>query len=200
MTERRSGPQPGRLALQAVLWLAFGLTWPAAAAEFSLDALLQQLQGVKSAEARFVEERRLALLDAPLVTEGTLSYEAPDKLIRQDLSPKTALYQIDADSVTVSNDQGEYRLALQDEPLLQASIGPLLAALAGDRTRLERDFTLALSGQPDDWTLTLAPKPAALQEVIAKIALTGQASRIQAVSMDEQDGDQILLRLTYPPP
>jgi outer membrane lipoprotein-sorting protein len=185
------------LTLAAGLALASSV---AAADGFTVASLLGQLAAVESAQARFTEERRMALLDEPLITEGTLSYEAPDRLIRQDLAPKAALYEIDAEGVTVVSDGQELRLALRDEPVLQASIGPLLAALAGDVARLERDFALAVQGSANDWTMTLEPKTAELQEILASITLGGQAGQIQRIDMQEDDGDEVLMRLTYAAP
>jgi hypothetical protein len=172
----------------------------AQASTFSIERLLGQLGAVEAAQARFVEERRLAILEEPLVTEGTLSYQAPDHLIRQDLLPKPALYEIEAGTITVINDDGEFLLALGDQPLLRASITPLLAALAGDQGALERDFELDLAGGESGWTLTLAPRSDPFLDVLREIVLAGSAGQIDQITMHEQDGDVISMRLTYAAP
>ncbi len=70
----------GKITAEPRLLLAFLVVLfisPPAWADFSLEMLLEQFTRTSSADARFREEKQLALLEAPLVVEGTLSYRAP---------------------------------------------------------------------------------------------------------------------------
>ncbi len=53
---------------------------PAAPGAWDLKRLMHELSQVKSARARFVESRQLAILSAPLESSGTLIYAAPGRL------------------------------------------------------------------------------------------------------------------------
>src|SRR3712207_6816768 len=80
-----------RLAIVAVLaWALNGV--PALAAEaavstWNLERLMQQLAQVKTARATFVERKELRVLEAPLVSSGTLVYHAPSTVEKHTLKP-----------------------------------------------------------------------------------------------------------------
>ena len=63
----------GKITAEPRLLLVFLVLFisPPAWADFSLQMLLEQFTRTSSADARFREEKQLALLEAPLVMEGT---------------------------------------------------------------------------------------------------------------------------------
>ncbi|MDH4572185.1 LolA-related protein [Salinicola acroporae] len=66
--------------------------------------------------------------------------------------------------------------------------------LEGDWQALESRFTLALSGDQDDWQVALTPREAALRERIAEITLRG-SDTIDHLDMRTPDGDRLKVRL-----
>jgi hypothetical protein len=74
-----------RLCKVLVLAVAF---CAAPAWAFDLPELMGLLAKQKSGEARFTEQRFVHGLEGPLDASGTLSFDAPDKLVRRTLSPR----------------------------------------------------------------------------------------------------------------
>lgn len=184
--------------LWALLLAGLLLAPPAGAlAQGSLEALMQDFANVRERQASFVEERRLGVLDAPLITEGTLSYQAPDHLVRQDLMPDPALYSLEGDRLRVVVDDQERIIALDQAPALRSLFEPFRALFAGDTAALERAFEVSYTGDREDWALTLVPRPeSAGAELLAEIDIAGAGTLVQEVTLRERDGDETLMRLS----
>ena len=151
---------------------------------------MADLARVEQRHARFVEERTIGILDEPLVTEGTLAYQAPDELIRQDLLPDPALYAIEGDRLRIVIDDEERVLALDQEPLLNAMVTPFLAILAGDEATLKSLFELAYTEEGDAWTVTLTPKPSTTSRpFLDRIEIRGTDVSVLRMDVFEHGGD-----------
>lgn len=187
-----------RLALRAALLMgALGAACDTAAAEpFTPETLLRQLAAHAPLRARFVEERRMALLDEPLVIEGTLSFVPPDRLTRQDLVPQPAVYRIEGDEVVVLQGTTERHLRLADEPVLAALVLPFRATLAGDLEALQRVYALSVTGDPGQWELTMTPKDARVMAMLSGIEVAGRANVVRRITVQERDGDRTVMSLT----
>ena len=157
---------------------------------------MADLARVEERHARFVEERTLGILDETLVTEGTLTYQAPDRLIRQDLLPDPAVYAIDGDRLSIVIDGKERVLALDQEPLLQAMVTPFRAILAGDLPTLTSMFDPAYTEDGDRWTVTLTPTSSSpSRHFLDRIEITGKSLNVLRMDVYEQGGDRSSLRL-----
>ena len=128
----------------------------------SLAALLARFRALPGLEARFHEVKKLALLKAPLVSEGTIHYAPPDRLARQTTRPAFSTLIVDA----------------------------FLKVLAGDRGALERIFAIELRGSARGWTMALAPRLAPMTEVIERIVLEGRGAVVSKMVVREKDGDE----------
>ena len=166
----------------------------------SLEALMADLAKVETRQARFVEERTLGILDEKLITEGTLSYQAPDELIRQDLLPDPALYAIEGDRLRIEIDDQVRVVALDQEPLLAAMIMPFRAIFAGDLKALRTEFDPAYAEDGDQWTVTLAPNPTSpSRHFLDRIEIVGAGLDVRRLDVIEQGGDVSRMTLTKTP-
>lgn len=177
--------------------LAVLVVLPSLAAD-SVDAsdLLALLKDRGAVRVRFVEERRLELLKHPLVTEGTLAFDPPDYLLRQDLLPDTALYEVRGEVVTVRRGGAVETFSLADQPLLAAMILPFRATFAGDLAALETAYAVSVEGTVEGWLLRLDPKSAQVARLIERIEVEGVANHVSSVRIEERDGDLTLMRIT----
>jgi outer membrane lipoprotein-sorting protein len=164
----------------------------ALAAEPSLADLMRQLAGVPSARARFTETKQVALLKAPLILTGTLSYERPDRLEKHVLSPYDERIAIAGTQVTVENNtRGRTQnLSVASNPTLLALVESLRATLAGDLVALERHFEVSLERRADDWTLALVPREPGTLALITRIRLTGSGNQLRHIDIEEAGGDR----------
>lgn len=163
----------------------------------SLETLMADLAKVEERQARFVEERQLGILDETLVTEGTLSYRAPDELIRQDLLPEPALYAIEGDKLRIIADDEERLVALDQEPILATMITPFLAIFAGDLEALSSEFEPGYAEKGTSWTVTLKPRSSSpSRHFVDRIEIIGESLEVQRIDVHEQGGDLSSMQLT----
>ena len=83
------------LVLRLVLLLAFAAGSARAEVTITRAELLERFRKVPGLYARFREEKRIALLVDPLVSEGTLHFVPPERLAKHVLQPAKSSVLID---------------------------------------------------------------------------------------------------------
>lgn len=170
-----------------------------AAEAWGLDALMRSLAQTRTGHAHFVEEKSIALLDAPVVATGELVYRAPDHLERRTLTPQPESMVVDADTLVIERDGRSFHLQLHDYPELAAFIESIRGTLAGDRARLEKAYRLSLEGAADNWTLQLLPIDERMQAVVWRIRISGAHATVRRIEITQADGDRSVMRITEIP-
>ncbi len=179
-----------RLPLLLALLLA-----PLPALGFSLAELQPLLAAVQRAEAQFVEERHLAVLEVPLSSRGTLSYRAPDFLQKAVAAPQPGSFTVEGERLTVEQ-AGERRvLDLAAAPQLKVFTESFRAVLAGDFDSLDRLYRLSLEGERDRWILRLQPRAAPLSRFIEEVTVAGSGAELQRFTVLERGGDRSTMHL-----
>lgn len=178
------------------LLLACVLAGPVGAAGWDLNALMAALADNPGGEARFVERKYLAVLDAPIQSSGTLIYRRPGRLERHTRHPAPESMVLDGDALTLSRPSGTLHMSLGDYPEAAALIDSIRKTLAGDRRALERQYLLSLSGDAKDWTLDLSPADPKITELVHRIRIEGHAGRVDRVDILQADGDRAEMTIT----
>ena len=205
-----SGGSPGARDMRAVLLLfAAGLCSPGAiAAEanepdaWDVTRLMRELGEVKSAKARFVERKHLAILSAPLEATGTLLYTAPGRLEKHTLTPRQESLVLEGDRLNLENQERNQRrtFALQDQPVIWAFVESIRSTLAGDLATLSRFYHVGLDGAERRWRLTLKPVEPGMQGVVSEIRIGGSGNRINTIEIIETSGDRSVMTITRDSP
>ncbi|MGH8277049.1 MAG: LolA-related protein, partial [Steroidobacteraceae bacterium] len=86
-------------------------------------------------------------------------------------------------------------LELAAYPQVAPLIESIRATLAGDRTTLERIFSVRFDGDLAHWTLILAPRDAAAARTVRQVRIAGERAALQSVEIVQPDGDRSLLSL-----
>lgn len=164
---------------------------------WDVTQLMQRLAQVKSAQGRFVEKKYLSILNTPLETSGTLSYQAPGHLEKHTRAPREESMILDGGSLVIENKvRGKRSLALQDYPLLWAFIESIRSTLAGDLTTLNKFYQVKLDGDVRHWRLTLLPSDAKTLEIVREIRIGGREERVDEVEILETSGDRSVMTVT----
>lgn len=180
------------------LWLLALTLLPltAARAADELERLMALLAAHPGGTVRFVERRHMAMLDAPLVSRGEMSYRAPDWLERRTLSPRPERLLLDKDTLTLERDQRRMSMPVSQRPEVEAFVASIRSTLQGDRAALERHYRVALQGQPEKrWTLTLEPLQARLRGIVTQIVISGVGVAVDRIDYTQSDGDRTEMRL-----
>ena len=186
--------------LRAVLLLAMAagaISTAGAAAEGdgSLDALMSLLAKRQHGHVEFVEQQFLKILDHPLESSGEMRYDAPDRLEKRTLAPRQETLTLSGGVLTVDRGTSHRVVDLHAYPQAQPFIESVRATLAGDRSALEKLFTLEFNGSLARWTLTLVPKDSKVKRSVAQVRIDGAQDQLLKVEIRQSDGDRSLMTL-----
>jgi outer membrane lipoprotein-sorting protein len=168
------------------------------AANWGVEELMRSLGQVKSAKAKFVERKELAILNAPLELSGTLIYTAPGRLEKHTLRPNPESLVLQQETLTIdSKAAGKRRtLALPDYPVVWAFVEAIRSTLAGDLQTLRRFYEVTLEGDERAWHLRLKPIESQMQSVVSEIRISGSANWINTIEILETGGDRSVMTIT----
>jgi hypothetical protein len=186
---------------------------PAAAAaegaERPTDArsLLQAMSKVSGLEARFVERKQLALLKAPLVTEGRIYYTRGGHMARVVEKPIPSTVRIGPTKLEVIDDGGRKDVDLRSRPDIKTFVGSFVHVVAGDYDALADVYKLAFenlteggptgpAGSEDAWLLTLEPKSDSLSKLVKKLEIRGHGFQVHTIRVLEAGGDSTEIALS----
>ena len=174
---------------------------PAAAqAKIGRDELVALLKAVPGVKARYKEERRLALLAAPLVSEGTIHFAPPSKLARHQSSPSKAHVVVDGKRLRFGDDVGKDDIDLASNPVVAVFVDSFLQVLAGDADSLQKTYVVEFVGgtaaDARAWTMTLRPKAEPMTKIVDRIVLRGRDAVVRELEVWEKGGDSTLTTFT----
>jgi hypothetical protein len=159
------------------------------AAPADAAALFAAFARVEGLEARFREEKQLALLAAPLTSRGRLYYLRPGYLARVVDEPEPATLTITPSELRLSGREGVETIALDQNDDLRAFVTSLVRVFSGDRAALESSYELAYSAQGPAWDLTLTPRRPPLTEMLRSLELHGTGLLLDRIVVREPNGD-----------
>lgn len=191
---------PIRLSFQSRLLAGLGLIFllmqSAQAAGWDIDQLMQSMAQIQSGHASFVESKNIAMLDAPILSEGELFYTAPDRLEKRTIKPKAESMVLKGGTLTIEQGRKKHVLQLQRYPEVAAFIESIRATLAGDLPALERTYDLSLSGDSSRWRMEMLPLNENMKKVVQKIEITGEKNMLRTILISQADGDSSLMTIT----
>jgi hypothetical protein len=185
------------LAALVLLAWAFPAATRAGEEPLALAELMQRFAAMPGLEAKFEEERQIALLELPLRSSGSLYFAPPDALARHTESPARSSLVVEGDRMQVSDGEGERALDLAGQPLLRVFIDGFRLALRGDLAALERTFVLKFDAPAGGaWSLELSPRDPTLGRVLERVELRGRGTAVSEVRILELNGDATRLRFS----
>ncbi len=157
-----------------------------------LDALLARFAAAPGMEARFREEKRIALLAVPTRSSGRIHFAAPDRMLRRTEQPEESVALIAEGQLRMRDAGGQVQvLDIASNPVLRGFVDSFRAVLAGDRASLERFYEPSLSAGEEEgtWELRLRPRQPALRRFLREIRMVGEGVTIRSMLMTEVSGD-----------
>lgn len=173
----------------SVVWASAGRAAPPT----PLEDLLARFKAMPGLEAQFREEKRFAMLDAPLVSEGALHFAPPGRLARHTTTPVRSTVLIDGDRLAFGDERGQSEIDLAQKPVVRLFVDAFVKLLAGDQAALERLFAAEHTALPDDaWTLVLLPKVSPMKGIIERLELRGAGLVLDRMRLLEVGGDETI--------
>jgi len=168
------------------------LTMSALANAFDLQQLSEQLAKPEVIHGQFIQEKHLRALPQPLISKGSFVLAKNHGLLWLLKTPLKQDYRITGKGIARRDDNGWQLLPNKSAGAEQNRL--FLAVLQGDSSGLQRDFELALSGDAQQWKLTLTPRSLLLKQVFNQINIDGGAL-VQTIELLETQGDSTVLRM-----
>ena len=173
----------GALALLAVSTLANA---------FDLQQLSVQLAKPEVIHGQFIQEKHLRALPQPLLSKGSFVLAKNHGLLWLLKTPLQQDYRITANGIARRDGNAWQLLPNKSAGAEQNRL--FLAVLQGDSSGLQRDFELALSGDAQQWKLTLTPRSVLLKQVFNQINING-GELVQTIELLDTQGDSTVLRM-----
>jgi hypothetical protein len=192
-----------RHLLGAVLLLGIGVSTTvmappvASAAEaVTVDELLAGFAKMPGLYADFRQESHFGLLAEPLVDTGTIHF-ADGRLARRTVAPTPSVVVMDSRGIEFGDGSKSERIDLDGKPAVRQFVDAFTKIFAGDRPGLEALYRIEfMPGEGRSWTLTLVPKVSPMDEIIAKVIVTGTELRISTMRVVERNGDETITSFT----
>ncbi|MBC3376100.1 outer membrane lipoprotein carrier protein LolA [Pseudomonas sp. SWRI92] len=159
---------------------------------FDLQQLSDQLARPDVIHGQFIQEKHLRALPQPLTSKGRFVLAKNHGLLWLLQTPLQQDYRITAKGIARRDGNGWQLLPNKSAGAEQNRL--FLAVLQGDSSGLQRDFELSLSGQPQQWKLTLTPRSVLLKQVFNQINIDG-GELVQRIELLETQGDSTVLRM-----
>jgi len=156
-------------------------------------ALLAAFARMPGLEARFTEEKELALLAVPLRSSGRLYFLPPAHLTREVEEPEPSRLAITPAELRMRDRDGEQVLDLRANEPVRAFVTSLLWVFAGDLEKLEGAFTVVYTPEPADaaaWSLALTPRAKPLSDLLGALTLSGAGTAVRRIELREPNGDR----------
>lgn len=183
------------LALGPTALLRAALPSPSASSErdapLTLDALMARFRAMVGLSARYREEKRIAILARPLISEGTVHYAPPRRFARHTQTPSPSSVVLDGNTLRFGDGATQQSIDVAANPLVRAFVDSFLLVIAGDGAMLKQRFTVdfrALAGQK--WQLVLVPRDASLGRILSEVGFTGDGLVLSQLRIREATGDE----------
>ncbi|BBP56954.1 outer membrane lipoprotein carrier protein LolA [Pseudomonas sp. St316] len=173
------------------VWLLLCCLAPLAQA-FDLQQLSDQLARPQVIHGQFIQEKHLRALPQPLTSKGRFVLAKNHGLLWLLQTPLQQDYRITAQGIARRDGNAWQMLPNKSAGAEQNRL--FLAVLQGDSSGLQRDFELSLSGEPQQWKLTLTPRSVLLKQVFKQINIDG-GELVQRIELLETQGDSTVLRM-----
>ncbi|HEV7357220.1 MAG TPA: LolA-related protein [Steroidobacteraceae bacterium] len=184
------------LMLLSLCFACGGAPLHAAPAGFSdLDEVMGLLATRRHGRVEFIEQQFLSVLKRPIESSGELRYDAPDRLEKRTLKPRTETLVLSGGILTVERAHSRRVTDLHAYPQVLPFVESIRATLAGDRGALERVFHLDFAGSLERWSLVLVPLDSKVKQAVAQVRIDGMRDQLQRVEIRQPDGDRSLMTL-----
>jgi hypothetical protein len=143
------------------------------------------MAGASGVEARFREEKQLALLSEPIESRGTLYFVPPNRLSRETREPSASRLVIDGDRVSFRDAAGGQTVDLSASPIAREYVANFVVLFGGDLDALRKRYEPHFRADANGWTLELVPRAARLREFITRVTLSGRGRALERMEMIE---------------
>jgi len=187
------------LGLLATLLALSSWAQPAGARDaIDLESLIRGFGAMPGLSARFREEKHLALLQVPLISEGVLYFAPPDRIARHVERPAPSTLLVRSNELVMGTAGDRHALDLAAQPVLRSFVDAFRSVLAGDLAKLRELYEIEFraTDAKGGWQIRLLPRDEQLAGVVRSIQVVGRDAILLELRVVEADGDSTVTRFT----
>jgi len=159
-------------------------------------ALMRDFALVRTSRVSYTEVKSLGILDSTILQSGILTYSAPATITREVREPSAETYEIVGDIMLLTTADAEETINLDMLLPLRAFVEAFRATLSGDPNLLGEHYEIDFTSSEPVWHLSLLPRNRQLANAIESISFLGRGTFIEAIRIDEANGDWSQMTLT----
>ena len=153
---------------------------------FSEADLVKQLQQPQNVQGNFIQHRYLKALNKPIEMQGQFALLAQKGLLWQLEKPFNNSLRVTPNGIQQWNGTQWVNSGNVGQ---NEQIGLFLGVLSGNIDGLKSQFDFALSGNANQWQLTLTPNSLLMQQIFTTIEISGDQT-VKKLTLNEKQGDR----------
>lgn len=156
-----------------------------------MEMLTQQAASMRCMNCRFTQQKTMAMLAEPTVSEGLMSYNAPDKMRWEYTSPYSFALLVDGEKITKITDGNEEVLDAKSGRIYQGIVNIIMSSATGQKLFDKSMFDVAITDDGEFWRAEMKPKKHNMKRMFSLLTFYfGKDNNIiSKVEMTEAGGD-----------
>lgn len=156
-----------------------------------MNMLTQTAASMKCMQCRFKQNKTMAMLAEPTVSEGIMNYIAHDILRWEYTSPYSFALVVNGQKITKITDGNEEVLDAKNGRMYQGIVKIILSSATGENLFDKTTFDIVFTDDGDLWKAEMTPKKRDMKRMFAMLTFYFSKSNniISKVEMTEASGD-----------
>lgn len=161
-----------------------------------MNTLMQTASSMECIQCRFTQNKTMAMLAEPAVSEGLMDYISPDKLRWEYTSPYAFALVVDGDKITKITDGNEEILDAKSGRMYQGIVNIIMSSATGRNLFDKSTFGIVFTDDGDLWKAEMRPKKRDMKRMFAMLTFyfDKKTNVICKVEMTEAGGDMTTIQ------
>ena len=179
-----------KLYLVAILTLTSVLSFSQTNCEIQ-ETLMQTAASMTCMNCRFTQQKTMAMLAEPTVSEGIMNYTAPDKMRWEYTSPYSFALVVDGEKITKITDGNEELLDAKSGRMYQGLVNIIMSSATGKKMFDSSMFDVVINEDGEYWKASMTPRKRDMKRMFSQLFFyfDKQTYVISKVVMTEAGGD-----------
>ena len=161
-----------------------------------IQTLTQTAASMQCMQCRFTQQKTMAMLTEPTVSEGLMSYNSPDKMRWEYTSPFSFALLVDGEKITKITDGNEEVLDAKSGRMYQGIVSIIMSSATGKKLFDKSMFDVVITDDNTHWKADMKPKKHNMKRMFSMLTFyfNKENNIINKVEMTEANGDVTLIQ------
>ncbi|MBR4837807.1 MAG: outer membrane lipoprotein carrier protein LolA [Bacteroidales bacterium] len=164
--------------------------------EVIMETLTNAAASMQCMNCRFTQQKTMAMLAEPTVSEGLMGYNSPDKMRWEYTSPYSFALVVDGDKITKITDGNEELLDAKSGRMYQGIVNIIMSSATGKKLFDKTMFNVDIQDVGEFWKAEMKPKKQNMKRMFSMLTFYfGKTDNIiNKVEMTEAGGDMTTIQ------